>query len=292
MHCRRCGACWRQQEAGGSVNLKAFFVAALSSALDLGLATANDVIRHVTPDVLAVHLPRPLWARLLTACIGAPRVDAQLVVETIGVPNLCEHVPAQIIWGCIEELALRSLASGATASPAPTVSRLQTAAATPVLRPVPLATPPPPPAIEPKVAGPTSPIAVGPSIPAPGVAAADAEPEAAGRARTASSQRFRQGNTGVGRPAATASTRRPQAQTTPPASSPSMPSVEPPSEPPSDRGGGAPRAKRGQSEADFEVETVVGKDDWKNSVIVEDEYVEWSASEETVSSGDDVGRKR
>jgi hypothetical protein len=285
------------------VNLKAFFVAALSSALDLGIATADDVIRHVTPDVLAVHLPRPLWARLLTACIGAPRVDAQLVVETIGVPNLCEHVPAQIIWGCIEELALRSLASGATASSAPaSVSRSQTAAATPALRPVPLATPPPPLAVEPKVAGPISPMPVGPSIPAPGVAApapgvaapapgvaaADAEPEAAGRARTASSQRFRQGNTGVGRPAATASTRRPQAQTTPPASSLSMPPVEPPS----DRGGGAPRAKRGQSEADFEVETVVGKDDWKNSVIVEDEYVEWSASEETVTSGDDVGRKR
>jgi hypothetical protein len=271
------------------VNLKAFFVAALSSALELGLATADDVIRHVTTDVLAVHLPRPLWARLLTACIGAPSVDAQLVVETIGVPNLCEHVPAQIIWGCIEELALRSLASGATASPTPTsVSRPQTAAATPVLRPIPLATPPPPLAVEPKVAGPTSPIAVGPSIPAPGVAAADAEPEAAGRARTAQSQRFRQSNTGGGRPAATANTRRPQAQTTPPAASPPAPSVDPPS----DRGGGALRAKRSQSETDFEVETVVGKDDWKNSVIVEDEYVEWSASEEVVTSGDDAGRKR
>src|SRR5204862_6963729 len=96
------GGARRRQQDGGVVNLKAFFVATLSSALDLGIASPDDVLRHVTPDVLAIHLPRPLWARLLTACVGAPRVDAQLVVETIGVPNLCEHIPAPIIWACIE----------------------------------------------------------------------------------------------------------------------------------------------------------------------------------------------
>ena len=116
MH-RRCGGARRGQQDGGLVNLKSFFVATLSSALDLGIAVPEEVIRHVTPDVLAAHLPRPLWARLLTACVGAPRVDAQLVVETIGVPNLCEHVPAQIIWDCIQELAQRGNApSGAGAA--------------------------------------------------------------------------------------------------------------------------------------------------------------------------------
>ena len=91
------------------MNIKAFFVDALDSALDLGIGTPDDVLRHVTPDVLATHLPRPLWARLLTACLGAPRVDAQLVVETIGIPNLCEHVPTSIIWACIAEIGARSL---------------------------------------------------------------------------------------------------------------------------------------------------------------------------------------
>jgi hypothetical protein len=80
------------------MNVKAFLVDALGGALDLGVATPDDVLRHVTPDLLAEYLPRPLWARLLTACLGAPRVDAQLVVETIGVPNLCEHLPSPIIW--------------------------------------------------------------------------------------------------------------------------------------------------------------------------------------------------
>jgi hypothetical protein len=91
------------------MNIKAFFVDALNAALELNIGTPDDVLRHVTPDVLAHSLPRPLWARLLTACIGAPRVDARLVVETIGIANLCEHIPASILWGCIAELGARSL---------------------------------------------------------------------------------------------------------------------------------------------------------------------------------------
>jgi hypothetical protein len=269
------------------MNLKAFFVATLQSALDLGIAIPDDVIRHVTPDVLAAHLPRPLWARLLTACVGAPHVDAQLVVETIGVPNLCEHVPAQIIWGCIQELALRSLGGVVIAAPAanpvsrPHATPAVPVAATPVSRPTPLSTPPPPPAAEPKA--PAAPVAVGPSIPLPG-GAGDAELDPTGRPRIGAGQRFRQSNTGIGRSASAASARRPQAQATPVA----PPVADPPP------GGAVPRARRGQTEADFDLETFVGgKDDWKNALAVEDEQlVDWSASDETVAGGEDSARKR
>ena len=103
---RRAG---RRDRRGDVVNLKPFLVDALGSALELGLGTADDVLRHVTPDVLAQHLPRPLWARLLTACLGAPRVDAQLVIETVGIANLCEHAPTAILWACVSDLAARAL---------------------------------------------------------------------------------------------------------------------------------------------------------------------------------------
>ena len=49
------------------MNLKSFLDTALSQALELGMGSPDDVIRHVTPELLATHLPRPLWARLLTA---------------------------------------------------------------------------------------------------------------------------------------------------------------------------------------------------------------------------------
>src|SRR5262249_21133846 len=143
------------------------------------------------------------------------RVDAQLVVETIGVPNLCEHIPAPIIWTCIEDLAMRALGGVVIAAPTVAASSRPNAAATaPVSRPVPLTTPPPPPAVE-SPATPSAPIvAVGPSIPAP-IGASDGDGDA-GRTRMPPSQRFRQSatNSGIGR-LATTSARRPQAQATP-----------------------------------------------------------------------------
>ncbi len=304
------------------MNVKAFFVAALSSALDLGIAVPDDVVRHVTPDVLAHYLPRPLWARLLTACVGAPHVDAQLVVETIGVPNLCEHVPAHIIWACIDDLGKRSL-GGAVLAPAPASLSRPTPAgpgAAPSLvaaatgsRPMPLATPPPPPAAEPKAPEPR-PVAVGPSIPSP---QDDTETR-----RAAADRRFRPSNTSMGRLATNAGTqRRPQAQaTTPPASEPGYErdrngdramdrngeravdrNGERAADRPIDRNASAGdrnasatgRPRRGQTEADYDLETFVGgKDDWKTSLAVEDEQlVDWSSSDETVA-GDELGRKR
>lgn len=255
------------------MNVKGFFVASLSTALDVGIATPDDVLRHVTPDVLSQHLPRPLWARLMTAALGAPRVDAQLVVETIGVPNLCEHVPSTIIWACLSEIAQRSL-SGVPATPMPRTPSLTPPAMK--SQPIPLATPPPP-----EIRRDTPPrgtsLPVGPSIPKPVDSLADVvaalesderQPTSpSGRARTPTGPRFRQSNTGIGRLAAN-STRRPQAQAAPQPGDP------------------AKAVRRGETEADaLDIETEVkGREDWKNALAVEDEQlVDWTASEETTS---------
>ena len=240
------------------MNVKRFFVDALSSALDLGIAQPDDVLRHVTPDVLAQHLPRPLWARLLTACLGAPHVDAQLVIETIGLPNLAEHVPAQLMWAVIAEVGMRSLGG---------------AVAPPKSPPRPLTAPPPPEVVT-SAPRPTPPpiAAVGPDIPAPASAAlADlineletAEPQPV-RARTPTAQRFRQSNTGIGRLGS--AQRRPQVAATPAAGRPSR------------RGG-----------------TEVSDESVGNEIAVDDsQLVDWSTSEQTQATDEDftdLGRKR
>jgi hypothetical protein len=268
------------------VNVKGFFVDALSSALDLGVATPDDVLRHVTPDVLSVHLPRPLWARLLTAALGAPKVDAQLVVETIGVPNLCEHVPSTIIWACVAEIAQRAL-SGVPEQP---ISKQAAATPGPMKsQPIPLASPPPPEL--PRETPPRgTPAPVGPSIPKPTDGLADVvaalesderQASSAGRTRTPTGPRFRQSSTSVGRLGGI-NARRPQA---PAAAEPARAPVAT---------GSAPRpAPRERIEADaYDVEIEGGKEDWKSALAVEDEQlVAWEGSEETVTSGEEY-RKR
>jgi hypothetical protein len=245
------------------MNIKAFFVDALSAALELGIGTPDDVLRHVTPDVLAEHLPRPLWARLFTACLGAPRVDARLVVETIGIPNLCEHLPAAIIWGCIADIGARSL--GKPIEVAVPVAAMRTSASgRQVLAPPPetLADGTPPRA---------TPVAIGPSIPAPAPAAAASQPlqdlitelesddrGAPARSRTPTSQRFRQSSTGVGGGRLGQSSRRPQAPALPPRPSPSG------------------RRNSGTEVTESETETNV-ENDWRGKEIPVDDsqLVDW-----------------
>jgi len=285
MHLRGGGAGRR-----AAVNIKAFFVAALTSALDNGIGTSDDILRHVTPELLAQHLPRPLWARLLTACLGASRVDATLVVETVGIPNLCEHIPTTVMWSCLAEIGARSLGGEVPIAP----PRFIPAATPPPVR---LAAPPPE-ITTPKPTPAPPPAAVGPSIPSPSEALNDvfadlerdektvaAAPTVVGtqpaRARTPTGQgRFRTTNTnsGIGRLANTApptappgrAGRRPQAVATEP-----NPTVR-----------GARRAATEVSE--YDVETNVGVEEWKSALAVDDEQlVDWSSSEETKPAGDD-----
>jgi hypothetical protein len=195
------------------MNIKAFFVDALGGALELGIGSPEDVLRHITPDILAAHLPRPLWARLLTAMLGAPRVDARLIVETIGVANLCEHVPSSIVWGCIAEIGARSIGVQSEApTPAP---RTQTGRVIP-----------PPPSERQSSSIITSaapPMPSGPSIPPPVATESLADvineleqqdDQRNLRPRTATGSRFRQSHTQSGRTPLGAA-RRPQAAATP-----------------------------------------------------------------------------
>ena len=271
-------------QRGGVVNIKAFFSEALGQALELAIGTPEDVLKHVTPDVLAAYLPKPLWARLFTACLGAARVDAQLVVETIGVPNLCEHVPAAIIWQCLSEIAQRSIGQAyiapppiATRRPSSEMPVASTSASGSMLAP-------PPDALEAPVAQGTSPGKLGPSIPPVNEPLADLiteleaddRPITPTRGRTPTSQRFRQSNTGIGRLGATqqqsAAQRRPQAQASAP-----IPSVS-----------GRPRR------TGTEVEDV--EEPVREIAVDDSQLVDWQSTETTEARSDedfsDLGRKR
>jgi hypothetical protein len=264
------------------VNIKAFFVDALSSALELNIGTPDDVLRHVTPDVLAQHLPRPLWARLFTACLGAPRVDAQLVVETIGIPNLCEHIPSHIIWTCIADIGARSLGAAASSDVAAPAASLKTSSSgRSVLAP--------PPDVSAPAASASNavPVSVGPNIPAPipnqplgdlinELEQSDEPRGTPPRGRTAAPNRFRQSSTGVARSSIGSSARRPQAIATPPSAT-SLP-----------RPGGR-RVGTTELTPDPEPETAVG--DWREKEIAVDDsqLVDWQTDVGPASAitGDD-----
>jgi len=106
-------------------------------------------------------------------------------------------------------------------------------------------------------------------------------PSPAGRARRPSQDRFRQSNTGIGRLAQQNNARRPMANAPAPAAAAVVET-------------GTTRQRRGQTEADqYDVATDVAE--WKKNepiAVDDDQLVDWSSSEETVTTGDDYNRKR
>jgi hypothetical protein len=234
--------------------MKEFLVAAISSALELGIGTPEDVLFHVTPDVLSQHLPRPLWARLITACLGAPKVNAQLVVDTIGMTNLCEHMPGPVMWNVLHDIGLRALGKiGTVMQPMATAASKS----------------------QPTAASDSRPTAL-PQAPQPG----QAPPPPA-----ASKPPFRSqvGAGAASRSAALspgASSRRPQAPAAPP---------EKPMPPASALvGSRVTPPNRGTTSTDFEIDTDIRAENWKSKEVeVDDDLIEWAGSEETVTGGPD-----
>lgn len=279
------------------MSLTLFFVDAFSSALDRGIASPAELIRHVTPEVLSVHLPRHLWARLLTACLGAPRVDAGVIVDTIGIPNLCEHMPKPLLWACLAEIAATAL-GGKVATATPTATAAPTATATQTATPAPAAPtparsaatdtllPPPPSARRPGSSGDEARAAANPSAfaaslttnhsaPAPSAVPSEAASASdSGRTRTPTRPPARTLGTSRSPVAAGASSRRPQVAAAPP--------TPPPGATPAAAVPAPPRSLA--RDLDFEVETDIHMD-WKDKepIPVTDEMVDWPAAEETAS---------
>ena len=86
-----------------------FLYEVLNSGLALEMITPDDVLQHVTPEVLAHHLPISLKARLLQASLNAERMTPKLVVEVVGVEALVEHAPMPVLWACVRACAARQL---------------------------------------------------------------------------------------------------------------------------------------------------------------------------------------
>jgi hypothetical protein len=79
--------------------------AMLEDGLKLGVLEAIDLLRHMTPSVLATDLPPAMVASLLQAGLSGAGFNPDVVVTTLGVPALAEHVPLPVLWSCLQDAA-------------------------------------------------------------------------------------------------------------------------------------------------------------------------------------------
>jgi hypothetical protein len=99
-----------------------FLYEVIGMGLELEAVTPEDVIRHITPEVLAHHLPVALKAKLLHASLNAERMTPALIVESVGIEALVEHSPMPALWAVIRGAVERQLGSLPERTAMPAVS--------------------------------------------------------------------------------------------------------------------------------------------------------------------------
>jgi len=80
-------------------NAREFLRRGLASALASGVMTAKDVVEYIDASVIG-HLPDSLTTKLLEAALSAGKLDAQLVVDTLGTEAIAKHAPTAAVWSC------------------------------------------------------------------------------------------------------------------------------------------------------------------------------------------------
>ncbi len=262
-----------------------FLEQVLASGQRLNIISAADVMRHVTPEVLAEHLPAELGAAVLTASLAASAMTPELVVDTVGITALAEHVPVHILWECVAEAG----ASGGEAVVAK--QRAATAPVTAIPKTIPSK-------------GKTAPKASKPAAKsAPATAKSAAKPVPAAAAppvKDSSDEPAELPAPPVPGGMKKSSTSKAKAKAKPKTKPKAKPNVRAKAE------AAAPPAKiPGRSE--FDIDTDIGEV-WESDVVVEEfEIVEeeadelgagaldvgdWSADDETKAGGPPIGRKR
>jgi hypothetical protein len=86
-------------------NRRRWLTTLLEEGMRLGVLEPADLLRHMTPSVLATDLPPSMVAKLLQTGLSGGAFSPDVVVSTLGVPALAEHLPFLVLWGCVQQAA-------------------------------------------------------------------------------------------------------------------------------------------------------------------------------------------
>ncbi|MCA9666598.1 MAG: hypothetical protein KC503_13445 [Myxococcales bacterium] len=89
-------------------NYEKWLAIVLAAALDHDILQPDDVLRYVTPEVLASHLPPDVMSNVLAASLTAGQMTAEVILRTAGPGVLSRYVPPDILWSAVREASRRA----------------------------------------------------------------------------------------------------------------------------------------------------------------------------------------
>jgi hypothetical protein len=80
----------------------------LAAALDNDIMTPEDVLHHVSPEILAAHLPPDVMSNVLASSLKAGVMTAEVILQTAGPDVLSRYIPPNILWSSIQAASRRA----------------------------------------------------------------------------------------------------------------------------------------------------------------------------------------
>jgi len=80
----------------------------LAAALDNDIMNPEDVLNHITPEILAAHLPPDVMSNVLASSLSAGVMTAEVILRTAGPDVLSRYIPPRVIWKAVEAAAGRA----------------------------------------------------------------------------------------------------------------------------------------------------------------------------------------
>lgn len=85
-----------------------WFARIFEAGLENEIFAPSQVLSHVTPEVMAQHLPPEVMTKVLQSALVAGSMTPERVLETLQPNVLAEHIPHQVLWDCVLAAAERA----------------------------------------------------------------------------------------------------------------------------------------------------------------------------------------
>ena len=80
----------------------------MAAALDHSILQPEDVINHVSPAILASHLPPDVMSNVLAASLTAGQMTAEVILRSAGPGVLSRYIPPDVLWNAVLEAVERA----------------------------------------------------------------------------------------------------------------------------------------------------------------------------------------
>ncbi|MBL4634825.1 MAG: hypothetical protein JKY56_13210 [Kofleriaceae bacterium] len=84
-----------------------WFSSMIQAGLEHEIFEPEQVLNHVTPEVMAHNLPPEIMSQVLQISLAAGEMTPEKIMEALNPEVLAEHIPHEVLWECIAAAADR-----------------------------------------------------------------------------------------------------------------------------------------------------------------------------------------